>query len=135
MHKRPISPTMLGFRGQSTVEHSTAIYTHNLNSPSRVPFTPLGPKTTSGHSDVRENGFVTPRSRGRSAIYNMARTPYSRVHPTATSKVHISLRNVINILSYCPWFKSLHCSITCQGVENALDVYGGNSSSQYAQGV
>ncbi|KAJ8898793.1 hypothetical protein K2173_006325 [Erythroxylum novogranatense] len=28
------------------------------------------------------NGFVTPRSRGRSAIYHMARMPYSRVHST-----------------------------------------------------
>ncbi|KAJ8756302.1 hypothetical protein K2173_025114 [Erythroxylum novogranatense] len=28
------------------------------------------------------NGFITPRSRGRSAIYNMARTPYSRLHST-----------------------------------------------------
>ncbi|GFS37763.1 nuclear pore complex protein [Actinidia rufa] len=35
---------------------------------------------------VPENGFITPRSQGRSAIYSMARTPYSSVHPTATPK-------------------------------------------------
>ncbi|XP_016437971.2 nuclear pore complex protein NUP1 isoform X1 [Nicotiana tabacum] len=31
---------------------------------------------------VRANGFTTPRSRGRSAIYNMARAPYSRIRQT-----------------------------------------------------
>ncbi|XP_021714723.1 nuclear pore complex protein NUP1-like isoform X1 [Chenopodium quinoa] len=32
------------------------------------------------------NGFMTPRYRGRSAIYSMARTPYSRPHPTEVFK-------------------------------------------------
>ena len=30
--------------------------------------------------------FVTPRPRGRSAIYSMARTPYARICPTSTLK-------------------------------------------------
>ncbi|KAI6670032.1 hypothetical protein NL676_004917 [Syzygium grande] len=33
-----------------------------------------------------DNGYMTPRSRGRSAIYSMARTPYSRVLPTPPHK-------------------------------------------------
>ncbi|KAL2227601.1 UNVERIFIED_CONTAM: Nuclear pore complex protein NUP1 [Sesamum indicum] len=43
-------------------------------------------KKTSVSPAAPENGFITPRSRGRSAIYNMARTPYSRVHPTSILK-------------------------------------------------
>lgn len=88
MHKRPISPSVLGFRGQTLKENSAAIYPHNLTSPSKLPITPLVPRT-SGRVEARENGFITPRSRGRSAIYSMARTPYSRVHPTTSLKVNI----------------------------------------------
>ena len=40
-------------------------------------------------SEIRasSNGFMTPRFRGRSAIYSMARTPYSRPQPTEVLKV------------------------------------------------
>ncbi|PON82573.1 hypothetical protein TorRG33x02_216580 [Trema orientale] len=105
MHKKPTSPSMLGFRSQAIKENSAAIYTRNLTSPSKLPITPLVSRTA-GHVNARENGFITPRSRGRSAIYGMARTPYSRVHPANSLK----------------------------GVENAVEVYAGpSSSSQYAQ--
>ncbi|PON79826.1 hypothetical protein PanWU01x14_010580 [Parasponia andersonii] len=105
MHKKPTSPSMLGIRSQAIKENSAAIYTRNLTSPSNLPITPLVSRTA-GHVNARENGFITPRSRGRSAIYSMARTPYSRVHPANSLK----------------------------GVENAVEVYAGpSSSSQYAQ--
>ncbi|XP_062091704.1 nuclear pore complex protein NUP1 isoform X2 [Humulus lupulus] len=104
MHKRPISPSMLGFRSQAVKENSTALYTRNQTSPSKLPVTPFVPRT-SGHVEARENGFITPRSRGRSAIYSMARTPYSRVYQTTSLK----------------------------SGEKAIDVYTGpSSSSQHA---
>ncbi|KAI3730235.1 hypothetical protein L1987_61404 [Smallanthus sonchifolius] len=43
----------------------------------RTPFTPVAQKTADSLRNL-ENGFVTPRSRGRSAMYAMARTPYFR---------------------------------------------------------
>ncbi|KAJ4979235.1 hypothetical protein NE237_010015 [Protea cynaroides] len=36
-----------------------------------------------GVPGVSENGYQTPRSQGRSAIYTTACTPYSRIHPPA----------------------------------------------------
>jgi hypothetical protein len=44
------------------------------------------PRATN-HARVYDNGFLTPRSRGRSAIYNMAATPYPRVYPASRLKV------------------------------------------------
>ncbi|XP_076934486.1 uncharacterized protein LOC143600791 [Bidens hawaiensis] len=41
----------------------------------RTPFTPVAQKTTNSLRNL-ENGFATPRSRGRSAMYTMARSPY-----------------------------------------------------------
>lgn len=57
--------------------------------PSKVlpsPILSLAP-SSSGHVGVCENGYATPRSRGRPALYRVARTPYSRVHVTSTLKV------------------------------------------------
>ncbi|XP_075512789.1 LOW QUALITY PROTEIN: uncharacterized protein LOC142548381 [Primulina tabacum] len=39
-----------------------------------------------GTRSLSEIGFVTPKSRGRLAIYSMARTPHSRVHPHSVQK-------------------------------------------------
>ncbi|KAL5568674.1 hypothetical protein UlMin_025249 [Ulmus minor] len=103
MHKRPVSPSKLGFRSQAPKENSTGLYPPNLISPSKLPVTPLVSRI-SGHAEVRENGFTTPRSRGRSAIYSMARTPYFRVHPGTSVK----------------------------GAGTAVDAYGGASSSSQA---
>jgi len=44
------------------------------------------PRST-GYAGYPENGFMTPRSRGKYGIYSMARTPYSRVQPASTLKV------------------------------------------------
>lgn len=78
-----VSPSTLGLRSRAVMEDAAMR--------SNVPYTPtsamisLSTKSTA-HVEVPENGFTTPRSRGRSAIYNMARTPYARVHPTAFDK-------------------------------------------------
>ena len=81
MGSRPskVSPSMLGFRSQALREDST-LPSNILFSPSIVPKSPAP-------VGISENGFMTPRSRGRSALYSMARTPYSRVNPTTTMKV------------------------------------------------
>ncbi|PWA60020.1 hypothetical protein CTI12_AA386630 [Artemisia annua] len=46
---------------------------------------PIAPKIANGSTGF-ENGFTTPRSRGRSAMYSMARTPYARSPTTFTQK-------------------------------------------------
>lgn len=53
------------------------------------------PKATR-HTAAHENGFVTPRPRGRSAIYGMARTPYARIYPTSTLKVCLFLTDFVS---------------------------------------
>lgn len=84
MGNRPskVSPSMLGLRGQAIREDASLI--------SDIPFRPKSPAMSLGPKSIRfgvnENGFMSPRSRGRSAIYNMARTPYSRLQPTSTIK-------------------------------------------------
>ncbi|KAK4431214.1 Nuclear pore complex protein [Sesamum alatum] len=85
MGSRPskVSPSMLGSRRQ--------VGRDEIGLLSSGPFASKSPimsltKKTSVSLAAPENGFITPRSRGRSAIYNMARTPYSRVHPTSVLK-------------------------------------------------
>jgi len=78
-----LSPSMLGLRS-SPREDPTLLKSQNFAQKS--PIMSIVPRTTT-LTRVHENGFVTPRSRGRSAIYNMARTPYSRVHPGSLPKV------------------------------------------------
>ncbi|KAF5742490.1 hypothetical protein HS088_TW09G00539 [Tripterygium wilfordii] len=85
MDRRPstISPSMLNWQSELLREDSSAPLDRTL--PTQAPIMSLVSRS-SNHAGVHENGFVTPRSRGRSAIYNMARTPYSRVHSTAVFK-------------------------------------------------
>ncbi|KAI3408760.1 uncharacterized protein J3R85_020043 [Psidium guajava] len=85
MGSRPskVAPSIPGTRTQKIREDSTmfAYSQHALKSPvmSLVP-------RSSPHLGALENGYMTPRSRGRSAIYSMARTPYSRVLPAPPPK-------------------------------------------------
>ncbi|KAL0557139.1 hypothetical protein IC582_005657 [Cucumis melo] len=58
-------------------------------NPSKSSTLSLVPRSP-GNFDVVENGFVTPRSRGRSALYSMARVPYSRVRATPSIKNSIA---------------------------------------------
>ncbi|XP_018857851.1 nuclear pore complex protein NUP1 isoform X2 [Juglans regia] len=93
MGSRPlnVSPSMLGIRSRAFGEDSTIISSRPF--PPKLPVMSLVPRS-SGNVGYTENGFTTPRSRGRSAIYSMARTPYSRVHPAS------SLKGVGPIVSY-----------------------------------
>ncbi|KAJ7970648.1 Nuclear pore complex protein NUP1 [Quillaja saponaria] len=100
MGSRPskVSPSVLRLRSQAFREEPTLV-----NSQSFVNISPImsnAPRSSS-HGGAIENGFITPRSRGRSAIYSMARTPYSKVYSTSTLK----------------------------GVGSTVDAYGGPSSS------
>lgn len=85
MGSRPseVTPSMLGLRGQAGREDS--VFLNRTPFPQKSPTMSLVTKP-SGQRPL-ENGFVTPRSRGRSAVYSMARTPYSR--PQSTVKVSI----------------------------------------------
>lgn len=96
MGSRPskVSPSMLGVRGQAFREESTVL--SNQIFPSASPVMSLVPRS-SGCGAVPENGFMTPRSLGRSAIYNMARAPYSRVHSATTSKVYLRLKFISDL--------------------------------------
>ncbi|XP_027367725.1 nuclear pore complex protein NUP1 isoform X2 [Abrus precatorius] len=84
MGSRPskVSPSMLGLRS-SLREDPTLLKGQRIAQKS--PIMSIVPRATTV-SRVHENGFVTPRSRGRSAIYSMAQTPYARVYPASTSK-------------------------------------------------
>lgn len=86
-----VSPSMLGIRSQALREDSTVISSGPFLQKS--PIMPLVLRS-SGHAGYPENGFMTPRSRGKSAIYSMARTPYSKVNPTSTIKVFLLLKIV-----------------------------------------
>ncbi|KAG2672490.1 hypothetical protein I3760_13G044200 [Carya illinoinensis] len=85
MGSRPskVSPSMLGIRNQAYGEESTMISSQPF--PPKSSIMPLVPRSP-GNAGYPENGFTTPRSRGKSAIYSMGRTPYSRVDPTSTHK-------------------------------------------------
>ncbi|XP_057980732.1 nuclear pore complex protein NUP1 isoform X2 [Malania oleifera] len=85
MGSRPskVSPSMLGFRSQAFKEEGTL--------PSNPVFTPKPSITSlvqrsSLCNGIPDNSFRTLRSRGRSAIYSMARTPYSRAPPIVAQK-------------------------------------------------
>jgi len=78
-----VSPSMLSMQSP-TGEDSTLLKGHHFAQKS--PIMSVVPRAIN-HTRVYENGFLTPRSRGRSVIYNMARTPYPRVYPDSTTKV------------------------------------------------
>uniref|UniRef100_A0A5B6ZGT2 Putative nuclear pore complex protein NUP1 n=1 Tax=Davidia involucrata TaxID=16924 RepID=A0A5B6ZGT2_DAVIN len=85
MGSRPskVSPSMLGLRSQALREDVSLL--NNIPFPAKSPIVSVAPKSAVCVG-APENGFITPRSRGRSAIYSMARTPYSRVYSTANQK-------------------------------------------------
>ncbi|XP_077245201.1 nuclear pore complex protein NUP1-like isoform X2 [Tasmannia lanceolata] len=89
MGTRPskVSPSALGFRSQT--------FREDANMLNIVPFAPRSPNLSfaprsvgrfSGASRIPGNGYMTPKPRGRSAIYGMACSPYLRVNPTTTLK-------------------------------------------------
>lgn len=84
MGSRPskVSPSMLGLRSQALREDANLL--DNVSYPPKTPV----------HVGIPKNGFMNPRSRGRSAIHgsyaihDMARPPYLNVNPTADQKVY-----------------------------------------------
>ncbi|XVE52394.1 hypothetical protein DITRI_Ditri02bG0118800 [Diplodiscus trichospermus] len=94
-----VSVSVLGLHNQPPTGDSALL--SNKIFPSKSPIMSLVPRS-SIHVGSLSNGFVTPRPRGRSAIYGMARTPYSRVNSAAVFK----------------------------GIGNSSDAFGGKSSSQ-----
>ncbi|KAK3407974.1 nuclear pore complex protein NUP1 isoform X2 [Eucalyptus grandis] len=86
MGSRPpkVAPSIPGTRTQTIREDST-IFTQSQQA-LKSPVVSLVPRS-SPRLGALENGYMTPRSRGRSAIYSMARTPYSRVLPTPAKSV------------------------------------------------
>lgn len=86
MGSRPskVSPSMLGLRSQAFREEAPLL--------TSAPFTPkfpmisLAPKVTP-RLQLADKSFASARSQGRSAIYSMARSPYSRLPRTALGKV------------------------------------------------
>lgn len=85
MGRRPakLSPSTLSLGSQPTKQGSMLF--NDTKTLPKTPITSLVPKTT-GTFKVSENGLTTPKSRGRSAIYNMARTPYYRGPSTFSQK-------------------------------------------------
>ncbi|KAG9445249.1 hypothetical protein H6P81_016589 [Aristolochia fimbriata] len=77
-----VSPTTLGLRSQALREDSTfqSIVPFRTPRSSNMSFTPRSSRL------LPDNGYVTPLPRGRSAIYNMARSPYMKVHSAAALK-------------------------------------------------
>ncbi|KAG8380702.1 hypothetical protein BUALT_Bualt06G0043400 [Buddleja alternifolia] len=77
MGSRPskVSPSVLGIRSQVGREDTGLLSNIPFASKSHMALTAKTPVSLG----APENGFITPRSRGRSAIYNMARTPYSKL--------------------------------------------------------
>lgn len=95
MGSRPseVTPSMLGLRGQAVREDS--VFLNRTPFPSKSPTMSLVPKLSGQRPP--ENGYLTPRTRGRSAVYSMARTPYSR--PQSTAKVSM-LNHDFSILEF-----------------------------------
>jgi len=85
---------MLGVRYPARREDTTPLKSEK--SPYKSPVMSIVPRAPTGHTAIHENGFVTPRPRGRSAIYSMARTPYTRIYPTSTLKVCLFLNYFVS---------------------------------------
>ncbi|CAL0321203.1 unnamed protein product [Lupinus luteus] len=83
MGSRPskVSSSIFGMRSPAARE-DPAFLKSNDNLPLSSPVMSIVPRTVK-HVGVHENGYPTARTRGRSAIYSMARTPYARIYPTS----------------------------------------------------
>ncbi|CAJ1976593.1 unnamed protein product [Sphenostylis stenocarpa] len=85
MGSRPskVSSSISGVQTFALREDPTLLNSEKF--PPKSPIMTIVPRTTR-YAAVHENGFMTSRSRGRSAIYNMAQTPYARNYPTSILK-------------------------------------------------
>ncbi|GJX42837.1 hypothetical protein Tco_0257827 [Tanacetum coccineum] len=83
-----VSPSTLRHGSQAPRQDSVLL--NNITILPRTHVTSLAPTTACSLKGV-ENGMTTPRSRGRSAIYSMARSPYYRGPSTLSKKPMSSL--------------------------------------------
>ncbi|GMI84658.1 hypothetical protein like AT3G10650 [Hibiscus trionum] len=84
MGSRPQKVSVSALRSHNQVPTTDTALVNNKNFPSKSPIRSFGPR--SGHFGSPGNGFATPRSWGRSAIYSMAQTPYSRANSALVLK-------------------------------------------------
>ncbi|XP_073297558.1 uncharacterized protein [Primulina huaijiensis] len=76
----------------STPVINSKVIEDDLTSPTELAKAYMGSRPSKispsmlGTRSLSENGFVTPKSRGRPAIYSMGRSPYSTVHPHSVQK-------------------------------------------------
>ncbi|CAL0328496.1 unnamed protein product [Lupinus luteus] len=98
MGSRPskVSQSMLGLRSPPT-EDSTLLKSQHCTLKS--PTMSIVPRATSLARDHHDNGFLTQKTRGRSAIYSMARTPYARVYPASKQGVGVAVEGGPSSLS------------------------------------
>ncbi|CAL0333462.1 unnamed protein product [Lupinus luteus] len=89
MGSRPskVSPSMLGLRSLPREDQALLKSQHFT---SKSPIMSIVPRATTSLARVHDNGFLTPRSRGRTAIYSMARTPYARGYPSSKQGVGVA---------------------------------------------
>ncbi|KAL9675901.1 hypothetical protein QQ045_004109 [Rhodiola kirilowii] len=85
MGSRPsnMSPSISCSRGQAITKDLPLI--NSVVFPSQSPSMSTATKSVTRLGGP-ENGYITPHSRGRSAIYSMARTPYSRMQKRSDIK-------------------------------------------------
>ncbi|CAN0900581.1 Nuclear pore complex protein NUP1 [Linum grandiflorum] len=81
MGRRPskVSPSMLGLPNQPWKDDSALQAKHTFRSKGS---STSAINQSSSLAGSKVNGFITPRPRGRSAVYSMARLPYSRTQST-----------------------------------------------------
>ncbi|GJT14356.1 hypothetical protein Tco_0861398 [Tanacetum coccineum] len=80
-----LAKTYMGSRPTKVALRQDLVLYNNTTGFLKSPNTSISPKIANGSTGF-ENGFTTPRSRGRSAMYSMARTPYARSPSTFTQK-------------------------------------------------
>lgn len=85
MGTRPAKASPSTLRLGSQAPRQDSVLLNNTAILPRTPMTLLAPRTA-GSLKGSENGVTTPRSRGRSAIYSMARSPYYRGPSTLSQK-------------------------------------------------
>ncbi|CAH1430856.1 unnamed protein product [Lactuca virosa] len=73
-----VAKSYMGSRPTKLAPSPLGLTSHNTTT--SLQKTSITPKTANNFKGL-ENGFLTPRSRGRSAMYSMARTPYNTKSP------------------------------------------------------
>ncbi|GKD79636.1 hypothetical protein Tco_1342257, partial [Tanacetum coccineum] len=78
-----LAKAYMGSRPSKVAPRQDFVLHNNATSFLKSPNTLIAPKIANGSTGF-ENGFTTPRSQGRLAMYSMARIPYARSPSTFT---------------------------------------------------